>query len=124
MSRDPAHPAILVVEDEPLIAMLVEDYFDMLGYRVAAQADCLADAAPLADAGGFDAALLDVNLRAGETVWPLADRLADEGVPFVLATGGDGHAIPPRHAAAPVLSKPYTLDEMQAVFGRLFAIDG
>ncbi|WP_414899882.1 response regulator [Sphingomonas flavalba] len=123
MTRDPAPPAILLVEDEPLIAMLVEDYFDLLGYRVAAQADCLADAAPLVEAGGFDAALLDVNLREGEVVWPLADRLAERGIPFVLATGGDGHNVPPRHAAAPVLAKPYTLDEMKAVFGRVFADD-
>ena len=46
-------------------------------------------------------------------VWPVADRLAEEGTPFVLATGGHVEPPPPRHAAVPVLSKPYTIDAIE-----------
>ena len=45
-----------------------------------------------ADKGGFDLAILDVNLK-GESVWPVAERLREQQIPFVLATGG--HVDPP-----------------------------
>jgi CheY-like chemotaxis protein len=103
-------PSILVVEDEPLIAMMLEDFLDALGYRLAASCDGVQDALAQVQAGGFDAALLDVNLRDGETSWPVADALSESGCPFVIATGGSNDGVPDRHAGVPVLGKPYTLD--------------
>lgn len=102
--------SILVVEDEPLIAMMLEDFLESLGHEVVATCDTLDDAIGHADAGAFDVAIIDVQLKDGEKVWPLADRLADAGKPFVLATGGHYDPPPPRHAGAPVLAKPYTID--------------
>lgn len=115
MNRD---IAILVVEDEPLISMMLEDFLDELGYRLAGSADSVDEALRLVAAGGFDAALLDVNLRDGEAAWPVADALAAAGRPFVIATGGTD-ARPDRHAEVPVLAKPYTLDGVRAVFEAL-----
>jgi CheY-like chemotaxis protein len=112
-------PSILVVEDEPLIAMMLEDFFDLLGYRLVASCDRVADALDHVRRGDFDAALLDVNLRDGETSWPVADALREAGRPFVLATGGSSESVPERHAAAPVLSKPYTLDGVKDAFEAL-----
>ena len=112
-------PAILIVEDEPLITMMLEDFLDALGYRVAGTADGLGAALELVAAGGFDAAILDVNLRDGEPSWPIADALADQGTPFLLATGGQRDEGPARHRAVPVLSKPFTMDGVKAAFGRL-----
>lgn len=109
-------PAILVVEDEPLISMMLEDFLDALGYRMAACVDGVEAALDRVRQGGFDAALLDVNLRDGEQSWPVADALSEYGRPFVLATGGASDAVPERHAAVPVLSKPYTLDGVRAAF--------
>ena len=85
-----AHNRILVVEDEPLIAMMLEDYLDILGRKVAGVADSVSTALPLVAAGGIDAAIVDVNLNGGEKCWPVADALAAAGVPFVVATGGGG----------------------------------
>ena len=81
--------SLLVVEDEPLIAMLLVDLLDELGCTVSAQASSVAEGLDRANDTRFDAAILDVNLR-GQPVWPLADALQEKGIRFVLATGYDG----------------------------------
>jgi DNA-binding response OmpR family regulator len=103
---------ILIVEDEPLISMMLEDFLDALDRQVAGIADNVAEALALIEAGGIDAAILDVNLRAGETSWPIADALAAAGIPFLLATGGSGDTIAEPHRDRPVLSKPFTLNSV------------
>jgi len=105
--------AVLIIEDEPLIAMMIEDFIDMLGHKVAGSADSVAAALPLVEAGGFDVAILDVHLRDG-ACWPVADALAERAVPFLIATGGHVEPPPARHADAPQLSKPFTLDGVKA----------
>jgi CheY-like chemotaxis protein len=102
--------SILVIEDEPLIAMMLEDFLESLGHRVVASVDCVSDAVARIEDGPFDVAILDVQLKGGELGWPVADRLAAKGVPFVLATGGHLEPPPSAHAAAPLLAKPYTID--------------
>jgi CheY-like chemotaxis protein len=104
--------SILIVEDEPLIAMMLEDFLESLGHKVAATCETVAEALERVRDGGFDLAIIDVNLN-GERVWPVADRLAAQGVPYILATGGHIEQPPPEHAAAPVLSKPFTLDAIE-----------
>ena len=89
----PGPQKILIVEDEPLIAMMLEDFLDALDRLVAGTVDSVASALELVEAGGIDAAIMDVNLRGGETSWPIADALAARGIPFVLATGGAGGMI-------------------------------
>jgi CheY-like chemotaxis protein len=114
-----AAPCILIVEDEPLISMMLEDFLDALGYRLAASVDGVADALEKVAQGDFDAALLDVNLRDGETSWPVADALKERGRPFVVATGGSSDIVPERYAGVPVLTKPYTLDGVRTAFESL-----
>ena len=110
---------ILIVEDEPLIAMMLEDFLDALDRELAGVADNVADALALVAAGGIDGAILDVNLRAGEHSWPIADRLAELGIPFVLATGGGGDSIAEAHRARPTLSKPFTMDAVEKALNSL-----
>ena len=102
--------SVLIVEDEPLIAMMLEDFLETLGHRVAGTCESLDEAIAKVDEGGFDLAIIDVQLKDGEQVWPLADRLAEEGKPFIIATGGHVEPPPVQHADAPVLSKPYTIE--------------
>ena len=106
--------SVLVVEDEPLIAMMLEDYIDGLGHRVAGAADSVEDALARIEEGGFDVVILDVHLRDGAAAWPVADALADRGVAFLLATGGHIEPPPARHANAPTLCKPYTIAGVKA----------
>ncbi len=101
---------ILLVEDEPLIAMMLEDFVDLLGKQVAGSADCVSAALQLVETADIDAAILDVNLRGGEKSWPIADALAERGVPFLIATGGSDDTVDPAHKHRPVLQKPFTMD--------------
>ncbi|RYD54045.1 MAG: response regulator [Sphingomonadales bacterium] len=110
---------ILIVEDEPLIAMMLEDFLDVLEYRVAGTADCVSQALELIAEGNCDGAILDVNLRAGEVSWPIADKLAELGIPFIIATGGGGDSIAEAHRNRPILSKPFTMDTVQKALAGL-----
>jgi DNA-binding response OmpR family regulator len=111
---------ILVVEDEPLIAMMLEDFLESLGHSVTAICESLDDALAVADKGGFDLAILDVNLK-GESVWPVAERLRDKQIPFILATGGHVDPPPARFADVPVIEKPYTVDRVTPALEAAFA---
>jgi CheY-like chemotaxis protein len=113
----PGH-SVLIVEDEPLIAMMLEDFLDSLGHTVAGTVESVAEALAKVEEGGFDVAIIDVHLKDREKVWPVADRLADSGVPFVLATGGHVEPPPARHADAPVLAKPYTMDSIDPALAK------
>lgn len=105
---------ILVVEDEPLIAMMLEDFLETLGHNVHASCDNLADGLSHADDAELDVAILDVNLK-GEAVWSLAERLRARGLPFVIATGGHVQAPPAEFEDVPVLHKPYTIDRITPI---------
>lgn len=96
--------------------MLLEDVLDMLGHNVAVTVASVADGEAAIAAGGFDAAILDVNLHH-EKCWPLAKALRDKGVPYLFATGG-GDIIPADLANAPSLAKPFTMASLEA------ALDG
>ena len=102
---------ILIVEDEPLIAMMLEDFLETLGHSIAASCDNLSDAMKHAADGEFDVAILDVNLK-GESVWPVAHQLKARGVPFIIASGGHVEPPPSEFATAPMLEKPYTIDRI------------
>jgi len=77
---------MLVVEDEILVAMMIEDSLVSIGVEVAGVVGTLEEAMKRANEGGFDCALLDVHLR-GRDIYPVAEVLAAKGVPFIFATG-------------------------------------
>lgn len=112
---------ILIVEDEPLIAMMLEDFLDALDREQAGSADTVAGALERIEQGAIDAAILDVNLRGGEQSWPIAARLVELGIPFVLATGGAGDMIDPAFRDRPVLAKPFTMDAVEKALDALAA---
>lgn len=114
-----APQCILVVEDEPLIAMMIEDFLDILGKDHAGTAESVAAALEIIAGGGVDAAILDVNLSGGEQSWPIADALAAAGVPFILATGGSGDMVVEAYRDRPVLAKPFTMDAVEQALAAL-----
>jgi DNA-binding response OmpR family regulator len=106
--------SVLVIEDEPLIAMMIEDFVDLLGHDIAGTADSVEGALQAIQQTKFDVAILDVHLRDG-VCWPVADALTAASKPFVVASGGFVEPPPERHVGARQLSKPFTLDGVRAV---------
>jgi CheY-like chemotaxis protein len=110
---------VLVVEDEALIAMLVEDMLLDLGCEVIATAGRFEEAITVAKTGDFDLALLDVNL-AGRPVFPVAQVLVERAIPFAFLTGYGSSGIDPTYPDAPVLAKPFQAQDLEAVVRRLW----
>jgi DNA-binding response OmpR family regulator len=108
---------VLIVEDEMMIAMMMQDMLEEIGCEVIGPANRVDAALALADAE-IDVALLDVNL-AGELVYPVADRLRARGIPIIFLTGYGNIGIDPRYREAPVLSKPFDLTALEAVLVKL-----
>jgi CheY-like chemotaxis protein len=109
---------ILIVEDEPVISMLLEEMLIDHGYEVIAIASTLVQAKALALSLDVDAALLDVNLGS-EDVFPVAQLLAERNVPFAFTTGYGPAGLPPEWQSHPILSKPY---DMQVLVDTLVAL--
>ena len=111
---------VLVVEDEALVAMLVEDLLDELGHEAVAIASWMEDALANARTGQYDFAIVDVNL-GGEPSYPVADVLAERGVPFVFATGYGAEGLPPKYFRVPVLAKPFVVADLEKIVMQLCA---
>jgi response regulator receiver protein len=117
--QKPATPArILVVEDESLIRMLLEDMLTDLGHKVVATAASVEAARKLAAAGGFDVAILDVNLE-GQEIFPVAEILSERGVPFVFASGYGHSALPEQFRDRLTLQKPFQGAQLEAALKAL-----
>lgn len=101
---------ILVVEDEALIAVMVEDMLTELGSIVVGPAATIEAALALARSEDIDAAVLDVNVR-GERIDPVAEALMARGVAILFATGY-GEVRLANGAAVTVIDKPYTQDKL------------
>lgn len=104
---------VLLVEDEPLVAMLVEEMLDEFGATEIRQATSVAQALSLAGEHRIDVAVLDVNL-GGELAYPIAARLEAASVPFVFATGYGRRGIPERWADRTVIQKPFSRETLAA----------
>jgi DNA-binding response OmpR family regulator len=96
---------VLIVEDDIFIALDLERVLDDAGCSVIGPASSVERALRKISDTRLDAALLDVNLGP-ELVFPVADRLSAEGVPFIFVTG-EPSTVPERHWTRPVITKPY-----------------
>ena len=121
MPQDEGTKRVLLVEDDGLVAMLVEDMLDELGFACIGNPGSVSEALAALSAGGFDVAILDVNLN-GERVFPVADALVDDGVPFVFATGYGAADIPEAYRRWPVAAKPFRLDDLEAALNAALAL--
>ncbi len=102
---------VLVIEDESLVAMMIEDMLTDLGHEVVATSGRMPDASMLASDASADLAILDVNLN-GEETYPLADSLAAREIPFIFATGYGSSGIKAEWSDVPVLQKPFQSREL------------
>lgn len=110
---------ILLVEDEAVIAMLLEDMLIALGCEVVGVAARLDEALCLIRSESFDAAVLDVNL-GGQPSYPAADALVALGVPFAFSTGYD--RVKNGYTGLPRLQKPYDIDRLEDLITKILEI--
>lgn len=111
---------ILLIEDEPMIAMLLEDFVDMAGHETYGPVETVEGALEAVKAGGFDAAITDINLN-GQKAWGVAEALRAQAIPFAISSGAPDSEIPEAYADAPLLKKPYMLADVEAVLAQLLA---
>jgi CheY-like chemotaxis protein len=109
---------VLVLDDEPLIAMMLEDWLAELGHETVGPARTIPAALALVEEQPLHAAILDLSIN-GDLSYAVADALAARRVPFAFATGHGAAQLKPPHHKAPVLGKPFDFEAVKAVLGQL-----
>ena len=109
---------MLIVEDEVLVAMLLEELLERMGYEVAAVSSHLEEALELARTLDVDLAMLDVNLNGKES-FPVAEVLRGRGIPFIFATGYGDSALEGGYAKEFVVEKPFNREDLRRALDRL-----
>lgn len=113
---------VMVVEDEMLVAMLLEDILTDCGCELTIVSS-VPKALELATLQELDAAILDENL-SGQRSYPVADALASRGIPFMFATGYGDKDLARLYPGRPVLAKPYSEADLLATLTELCAQPG
>jgi len=114
---------ILIVEDEPLISLMLEDWLTEMGHEPVGPAVSIDRAIAMSGEGPLDAALLDLNLH-GQRCDAVADVLSRNAIPFAFATGSDVGSLPRQFASLPTISKPYDFETVQRVLAALLEGSG
>jgi CheY-like chemotaxis protein len=111
-------PRILIVDDEPLISMLVEGWLNELGCEVVGPVRSEKEGLDIAGNAELDAAILDVNL-GGQNSYRVAAALKQRGIPFAFATGDSGLDAASDFKDPLLLQKPFDFEAVKALVGKL-----
>ncbi len=116
---EPGHtpPRILIVEDDFLIAAMIAEMVESLGYAVAGQVHKLSDTRDALGRREFDLVLLDLELD-GQATFEIPDLLTERGTPFAFVTGY-ASVTEPRNALVPLLQKPFTETQLELLLRQL-----
>lgn len=109
---------VLLVEDENLVALLLEDMLAELGHTVVGPVARLDKALETVQREAFDVAILDVNIN-GEEAYPIAEALVARGVPFIFSTGYGKKSLSAAYSDRPALQKPFQRHDLQRLFAEL-----
>lgn len=107
MGVDARRLRLLIVEDEPMVAKVIEDIIDDAGWQIVGPAPSVGVALELLQNTRIDGAVLDLNLGNGEVSLPVAKLLRDRGVPFFFASGLASLGQRRGFESIPVLRKPF-----------------
>ncbi len=113
---------VLVVEDSPLIATVLEDMLQDLGCTVVGPIGNMAFALDLAKTETMDAAIIDLNIRGGK-VYPVAEILRDRNIPFLLASGYADWTLREDFKDRPRLTKPYSAELVEQKLLKLLGLE-
>ncbi|MEO6013365.1 MAG: hypothetical protein ABIQ30_07255 [Devosia sp.] len=106
--------SVLILEDEGIVAMMMEDLVRELRVRDVHVCADVESALKVLRNEDIDCAVLDLWLR-GDTSRAVADACADQSIPFLFSTGSDLGAIDDRHAGRPMIGKPFADDDFKLV---------
>lgn len=118
MTTELSGKQVMVVEDEMLVALLVEETLADAGCTVIGPFARVQDALAAAQHHQLDLALLDVNV-AGETSFPIAQALEARGVPFLFVTGYGKSALPQDRPDWDAVVKPFIPEHLTERLARL-----
>jgi len=118
LTTDPNDKRVLLVEDEPLVSMMLADMLSAFGHKVDGPYSRFSDAVTAAKSNNLHAGILDVNL-GGEKTYAVADILTDRKIPFAFVTGYGPDSIVPAFAHAPVLQKPIEAAKLHALLQQI-----
>ena len=110
---------VLILEDEPIIALALEDVLIAEGASVR-HASRIGEAREVLLAAHVDLAILDVNVH-GRLSYPVAELLAERRIPFIFATGYGDRAHPQQFADVPTIAKPYSVEDLRKAFREVTA---
>ncbi len=105
---------VLVVEDEMMVAFLLDDMLTRFGCTVTGPVARLEKAIEIAEREALDVAILDVNIN-GREVYPVAEALATRRIPFIFATGYGQAGLRPAYRDCPTLPKPFRQDDLRVL---------
>lgn len=108
---------VLVVEDEPFIALDLEDALAFFRCDVVGPFADVVSALSI-DPVTVDFALLDIHVTDG-LVFPLAARLAGRSIPFAFMSGDSPSDLPDEWKLVPVLRKPFLYDDFERILAML-----
>jgi CheY-like chemotaxis protein len=109
---------VLLVEDEMMVALLLETVLIDLGHQVVGPVARLERGLEVVEREAIDLAVLDVNID-GREVYPIAAALEARDIPFIFTTGYGSDGLHPAYRNRPVLQKPYRSDDLKAAIGRV-----
>ena len=118
VASDSDDKRVLLVEDEPLVSMMLADMLSAFGHKVDGPYSRFSDAIMAAKSNNLQAGILDVNL-GGEKTYAVADILTDRKIPFAFVTGYGPDSIVPAFAHAPVLQKPIEAAKLHALLQQI-----
>ncbi len=113
----PGELRVLVVEDETLVALILEDMLVELGHEIVGPAATLSAGLEIAERQEIDIAILDLNLK-GVSSLPIANALRERGVPVVFSTGYGRGGLPEPFGDAPLLQKPFQQADIEDVIAQ------
>lgn len=112
--RLPAGLRVLLVEDEFMVALLMETELAAHGCEIIGPIGRLDRALEIAQREAVDVAILDVNVNGNE-VYPIAEALAARGIPFVFVSGYGRRGLRVPWGDRPTLQKPFRIGDLVAV---------